>query len=59
MPSQRKEMESWSSEQVFDSMSNAEPGTIAYTRAAAEILRQQTVFQQEAAAAQERAADAA
>ena len=58
MPSEREKMEDWSLEQVADAMSNAEPGTTVHTRAGAEILRRQTVLQQQSAGAQEQAATA-
>ena len=58
IPSEREKMESWSLGQITDYMSNAECGSNAHTRASAEILRRQTILQQEATAAQQRAADA-
>jgi hypothetical protein len=39
MPSEREKMESWSSTQLFDSLSNSEPGTLSYNRALAEVRR--------------------
>ncbi len=58
MASDREKMESWPLGQVADSMSNAEPTSVAHTRAMAEIIRRQTVLQQEATDAQKRGADA-
>jgi hypothetical protein len=59
MPSEREKMESWSEKAVFDSMSNAEPGSPVHTRATAEIRRRSMEVERNALAAQQRSAEAA
>lgn len=59
MPSEREQMSTWTLDQVADSLSNAASGSTRHRIAMAEILRRQTVIQQEGADAQERAAAAA
>ncbi len=59
MPSEREKMESWPLKAVFDSLSNSEPGTIAHTRAMAEIQRRSMEVERSAFEAQQKAANAA
>lgn len=59
MPSEREKMEDWSLGQVADFMAGAGLGTPAHIRASAEVLRRQTIAQQDAAIAQQEAAAAA
>jgi hypothetical protein len=59
MPSEREKMESWSSTQLFDSLSNSEPGTPAHTRAMAEIRRRGMEIDRASLTAQQESAAAA
>jgi hypothetical protein len=59
MPSERENMESWSSRQVFDSLSNSQPGSVTHTRAAAEIERREMEAAQASLKAQQESAVAA
>ena len=59
MPSPRQEMQSWTEQQVFDSLSNSQPGSPAHTRAAAEIQRRHVELERRSLLAQEASAQAA
>jgi hypothetical protein len=59
MPSEREKMEGWTKRQVFDSLSNSEPGTPTHTRAVAEIRRRSMEVDQASLEAQQKSADAA
>ena len=59
MPSEREKMEGWTKRQVFDSLSNSEPGTPTHTRALAEIRRRSMEVDQASLEAQQKSADAA
>jgi len=58
MPSEREKMESWPERAVFDSLSNSTPGSIAHTRALAEIERRSVERERESLEAQQRSAAA-
>jgi hypothetical protein len=53
MPSEREKMETWSQRQVADSLSNAEPGTLAHGRALAELQRREIEIQRSSLASQQ------
>jgi hypothetical protein len=52
-------MEAWPEKAVLDFMSNAEPGSIAHTRASAELQRRATEIDRNSLKAQQKSADAA
>lgn len=59
MPSEQEKMRSWTSQQVFDSLSNSELGTPTHVRAMAEIQRRSMEIDQGGLEAQQKAARAA
>ena len=59
MPSEREKMEGWTNTQLFDSLSNSEPGLPAHTRAMAEVRRRSMEIDQASLEAQQKSADAA
>jgi hypothetical protein len=59
MPSELEKMKSWTSQQVFDSLSNSELGTPTHVRATAEIQRRSMEIEQSSLEAQQKAVRAA